>query len=50
MAEALAKKKRLRAGHKASATKTMSKIDDIRGTDAPDTSTLSLLKLREARD
>ena len=28
MADALAKKKRIRAGHKASATRTMSKIDD----------------------
>ena len=44
-AAALAKKKRIRAGHKASATKTMSKIDDIVGTDSPDSSTLSLMKL-----
>lgn len=45
MAEVLAKKKRIRAGHKASATKTMGKIDDILGTDSLDASTLSLLKL-----
>ena len=45
MAEALAKKKRIRAGHKASATKTMGKIDDILGAGSPDTSTLSLMKL-----
>ena len=44
MAEALAKK-RIRAGHKASATKTMGKIDDILGVGSPDTSTLSLMKL-----
>lgn len=31
MAEALTKKKRIQAGHKASTTKTMGKIDDILG-------------------
>ena len=45
MAEALAKKKRIQVGHKASATKMMGKIDSILGAGSPDTSTLSLMKL-----
>ena len=45
MAEAPAKKKRIRAGYKASATKTMGKIDDILGAGSPDMSTMSLMKL-----
>ena len=45
MEEALVKKKRIREGHKASATKVMDKIDDILGAGSPDTSTLSLMKL-----
>ena len=45
MADALAKKKRIRAGHKASATKTMGKTDELLSTETPDSSTLSLLKL-----
>ena len=44
MAEALAKKKRICAGHKASATKTMGKIDEALSMDSPDSFTLSLLK------
>ena len=43
MAEALAKKKRVRAGHKASATMTMGKIDDILAADSPDTSLMKLM-------
>ena len=45
MAEALTKKKRIRAGHKASTTKTMGKVDDVLAADSPDASTLALLKL-----
>ena len=45
MVEVLAKKKCIQAGHKASATKTMGKVDDILGMDSPDVSILSLLKL-----
>ena len=45
MAEALAKKKRIRAGHKASATKTISRIEDILATETPDKERLSLLRL-----
>ena len=45
MAEALAKKKRIRAGHKASATKTIRQIEDILASEAPDKERLSLLRL-----
>ena len=45
MAEALAKKKRIRAGHKASATKTIRQIEDILASKAPDKERLSLLRL-----
>ena len=44
MAE-LAKKKRIQAGHRRSATKTMSKLEDILRTDPIDVPGLSLLKL-----
>ena len=43
--EALAKKKRTREGHKASATKTMRQIDELLATDTPDKARLSLLRL-----
>ena len=45
MAEALAKKKRIRAGHKASATKTIRHIDEILATDTPNKARLALLRL-----
>ena len=45
MAEALARKKRIRAGHKASATKTIRQIEDILASEAPDKERLSLLRL-----
>ena len=45
MVEALAKKKRIRAGHKASATKTIRQIEDILASETPDISKLSLLRL-----
>ena len=43
--EALSKKRRTRAGHKASATKTMRQIDELIATDTPDRARLSLLRL-----
>ena len=45
MAEALAKKKRIRAGHKASATNTIKQIEDILASEMPDKERLSLLRL-----
>ena len=45
MTEALAKKRRIRAGHKASATKTIQHIDEILATDTPDKARLALLRL-----
>ena len=41
----LAKRKRIRAGHRGSATKTMNKVDEALGADSVDVSVLSLLKL-----
>ena len=43
--EALSKKRRTRAGHKASATKTMRQMDELIATDTPDMARLSLLCL-----
>ena len=45
MAEELAKKKRIRAGHKASATKTIRQIEDILANETIDQERLSLLRL-----
>ena len=45
MAEALAKKKRIRAGHKAYATKTIRQFEDILASETPDKERLSLLRL-----
>lgn len=45
MTEALTKRKRIRAGHKASATKTVRQIEEILTSDAPDKSRLCLLRL-----
>ena len=45
MKEALAKKKRIRAGHKASATKTIRQIEDMLSSETSDTQRLSLLRL-----
>ena len=45
MAEVLAKKKRIRAGHKASATKTIRQVEDILACETPDKERLSLLRL-----
>ena len=45
MAEALAKKKRIRAGHKASATNTIRQVEDILVSETPDKERLSLLRL-----
>ena len=46
MAEGLARKKRIRAGHKASTTKLLRKLDELRTTSGPvDTSKLLRLKL-----
>ena len=46
MAEALAKKKRTRAGHKASATQTVNQIEDIvAAPEEPDKTRLALLQL-----
>lgn len=45
MAEALAKRKRIRAGHRASATKTIRQIEDILASEAPDKERLALLRL-----
>ena len=45
MTEALAKKKRIRAGHKASATKTIRQIEDVLTDEPPDPERLSLLRL-----
>ena len=43
--EALTKKKRIRAGHKASATKTVRHVEEILTSDTPDMERLSLLRL-----
>ena len=43
--EALAKKKRIRAGHKASATKTMRCIEEILSNETHNKERLSLLQL-----
>ena len=48
MAEGLARKRRIRAGHKASATKTITKVDELMGapdSDKIDKSKISQLKL-----
>ena len=45
MAEDLARKKRIRAGHKASATRMLNQIDGILADSTPDVSKLSQLKL-----
>ena len=46
MAEGLAKKKRIRAGHRASATRTLTKLNDALAAEtAPDEAKLSQLKL-----
>lgn len=45
MAEALAKKKRFRAGHKASATKTIRHVEDVLASEAPSHGKLSLLRM-----
>jgi hypothetical protein len=45
MAEVLAKKKRIRARHKASATKTIRQIEDIFASETPDMERLLLLRL-----
>ena len=45
MAEALAKKKRIRAGHRASATRTTRQVEDILSSEAPDKERLVLLGL-----
>ena len=45
MAEALAKRKRIRAGHRAWATKTVRQIEDILASETPDKEILVLLHL-----
>ena len=45
MAEGLARKKRIRAGHKTSATRMLNQIDGLLAEEAPDVSKLSQLKL-----
>ena len=45
MTEALARKKRIRAGHKASATRTIRQIEDMLSSETSDTQRLSLLRL-----
>ena len=45
MAEALTKKKRTRAGHKASATRTVRQIEELVAADGPDKARLALLQL-----
>ena len=45
MTEALAKKKRIRAGHKASTTKTIRYIEEVLASDTSDKVRLSLLRL-----
>ena len=45
MAEALAKKKRIRTGHKASATQILCQIKEISFQESPNTSKLSLLTM-----
>ena len=45
MAEALAKKKRIRAGHRASATRTVRQITEVLEGDTPDRDRLSLLRI-----
>ena len=45
MAEALTKKKRTRAGHKASATRTVKQIDEIIPTEELDKARLALLQM-----
>ncbi len=45
MAEGLAKKKRVRAGHRASTTRTLTKVDDVFAAGTADEATLSQLKL-----
>ena len=44
-AEALTKKKKTRAGHKASATRTVRQIDEIVAAEEPDKARLVLLQL-----
>jgi len=43
--EALTKKKRIRAGHKASATKTVRHVEELLASDTPIMERLSLLRL-----
>ena len=45
MVEALAKKKRIRAGHRASATRTVRQITEVLEGDTPDRDRLSLLRI-----
>ena len=45
MAEGLVRKKKVRAGHKGSATRMLNQIDTILSSEAPDVSKLSQLKL-----
>jgi hypothetical protein len=45
MAEALAKKKRIRAGHKASATRLLHQSEEVTSATTPDTSNFALIKM-----
>ncbi len=45
MSEAVSKKKRIRAGHRASATRTVRQVEELITGGAPDTSRLSLMRL-----
>ena len=48
MAEGLAKKKRIRAGHKSSATRILGQLDDLLGAADP-TSTVDMAKLTKLK-
>jgi len=45
MADVLAKKKKIRSGHKGSATRTVRQIAEVLGNDSPDRDRLSLLRM-----
>ena len=45
MAEALVKRKRIRAGHRASATRIISEVEKTPSAEVPDNAKLALLKL-----
>ena len=45
MAEALAKRKRIRAGHRGSATRTVRQVTEVLESDTPDRDRLSLLRI-----